>query len=79
MAQLTTLPRPTRRNSELICGQLWHFRTDRYRNVDRLRNRWTTWATAIVATRYDDGRAVTGGSREHLATVIAERIRNGIY
>jgi len=71
-----SLPRATKRNSETICGQLWHFRTSRYWSNDTLGG---STERCIDATRYSDGRTCCGGSRERLVAIIAERITNGIY
>ncbi len=73
---MTQLPKPTKRNSETIDGQLWHFRAIRYRTSDTM----GSYSSSVInATRYSDGRQVTGSSRERLMSVIAERITDGIY
>jgi hypothetical protein len=71
-----TLPKATRRNSETICGQLWHFKATSYWSNGRLCGHSSSFYTA---TRYSDGRTVTGGSRDRLINVIAERIADGTY
>ena len=70
------LPRPTKRNSVEICGQLWHFKTIRYRTYDTM---GSYGDKCIDATRYSDSRCVTGSSREQLIQIIAERIEAGDY
>lgn len=70
------LPTPTTRNSIQICGQLWHFRKERYWSSGRLAGCHNSiWA----ATRYSDGRSVTGADKDRLVSVIAARIEEGVY
>lgn len=70
------LPKPTKRNSIEICGQLWHFKNNRYRTSDTMGN-YTS--VAVVATRYSDSRQVTGSNKDRLIAIIAERIESGVY
>lgn len=70
------LPKPSKRNSETIGGQLWHFRSERYRTSDTLGSYSNS---AVIATRYSDGRTVTGSTRQRLVSVIAQRISDGDY
>lgn len=76
MKTTKNLPKATKRNSLVIEGQLWHFRSDRYWSPDRIGG---SMRSAVIATRYSDGREVTGSSRETLARVIAQRIIDGSY
>jgi hypothetical protein len=71
-----TLPRPTKRNSETISGQLWHFRSKAYWSNGRLCGHRSAIYTA---TRYSDGKTVTGGDKGRLIAVIADRIADGTY
>jgi len=70
------LPKPTKRNSLTISGQLWYFKRNSY---------WSpcvgggAMSSAYTATRYSDGRSVTGSTKESLAKVIESRIADGIY
>ncbi len=71
-----TLPRPTKRNSEIINGQLWHFKANSYWSGGRLCGHRSS---VYTATRYSDSRTVTGRDRQRLIAVIAERIADGTY
>ena len=73
----TQLPKATKRNSLTIEGQLWHFKRKAYWSPDTAGG---SMDACYLATRYADGRNVTGSStKENLVTVIADRILNGIY
>jgi hypothetical protein len=76
MASSKVLPKATKRNSVEIAGQLWHFKVDRYWSPDTAGG---STEKAMVATRYSDGKSVTGSSKDRLIAVIAERIANGSY
>ena len=71
-----TLPKATKRNSTEICGQLWHFRKQAYWSPCR---GVACMSAVYVATRYSDGRTVTGSDKTKLAAIIAERINEGFY
>ena len=73
---MKTLPKATKRNSINIKGQLWHFRRKSYWTPDTAGG----YTSSIYdATRYSDGRTVSGSAKERLAAVIEERIEQGIY
>ena len=76
MSAKTIITKPTKRNSRIISGQLWVFRTDRYWNPNRGGGYQDS---AIIATRISDGRTVTGSSRERLERCIEWRIAEGTY
>jgi len=71
-----SLPKATKRNSKTIEGQLWHFKADRYWAPDTCSG---SMERATICTRYEDGRTMTGGSRERCQSIIAERIIDGTY
>jgi hypothetical protein len=71
-----TLPKATKRNSIEICGQLWHFRKQAYWSPCR---GIACISAVYVATRYSDGRTVTGSDKAKLAAIIADRITEGFY
>lgn len=74
--KIMNLPKPTKRNSVEICGQVWHLKTTTYRTADTMGN-YTN--KSIEATRYSDGQQVTGSNKDRLIAVIAERIEAGEY
>lgn len=64
-------------NRIVIEGQEWLFKREKYRSYDRL---GCSTQSLIYATRSSDGRSVTGSTtQDRLVSVIAERIRDGIY
>jgi hypothetical protein len=76
MTMNATLPKATQRNSKTINGQIWHFKSHAYWSNGRL----CGYRSVIyTATRYSDGKKVTGGDKDRLIAVIADRISDGTY